>query len=311
MNYCKTMEHKKKPCCAVFLSTYNGEKYVAQQIDSILNQSDVEVRLIIRDDGSTDSTKDIINSYRDDPRVSVKIGENVGYGRSFLELLYSTEAQYSCYAFSDQDDVWDSDKLIEGYKTLNHDTEPILYYCGQRIIDENGNNLCVDKSFERFTKCTFFSASKTNLIRGCTMIWNNSLHKEILKYKPDMSKIREHDIWISWMALLLGKLVYDDTPHMDYRQLESSVSPGADRTLGLSLLHKFKVMIYVWKKWKGLKLDYANELEKLFPNYELATAHYRESFIRKMELIFSQKYNKGVPLKWRLMSDIMIITNRL
>lgn len=90
----------------VLMSTYNGEKYLKEQIDSILNQVKVEVFLMIRDDGSSDNTIAILKEYeRQNRNIKIIKGKNIGVGNSFMQLLYnSAEAEY--YAFADQDDVW-------------------------------------------------------------------------------------------------------------------------------------------------------------------------------------------------------------
>ena len=299
-----------KPKCAIFLSTYNGEKYLKQQIDSILNQRDIEVNLMIRDDGSIDNTLEIIEEYND-PRIIVSSGTNMGHGQSFCMLMYSADDSFDCYAFSDQDDIWDDDKIIAGWNAMKNIEEPSLYFCSQRIIDESGRTTGEDTSLGRITKCTKYSASKTNLIRGCTMIWNKKMHKELLGHKPDINRIREHDIWVSWIAMCVGNVLFDDKSHMGYRQISSSASPGAQKKGIFSFFHKIQVMKYVWKKWSGLKYEYAEEIEKNFPDIKLATCHYKKNLESTLELIFSKKYNEGVPLKWRLISDLMIVVGRL
>ncbi|MBQ6587460.1 MAG: glycosyltransferase [Butyrivibrio sp.] len=300
-----------KPKCAVFLSTYNGERYLAQQIESILDQKDIDIYLMIRDDGSTDNTVNILETFCEDYRVKFFRGENIGYGQSFLRLLYSADDSYDCYAFSDQDDIWDDDKMIVGWRTIKELEDPTLYYCSQRIIDENGKFIREDSSLERITRCTGYTASKSNLIRGCTMVWNRKMQAELLKNRPEINRIREHDIWVSWLALCVGKVVFDNESHMDYRQIDSSVSPGASINQGFSFFHKIKVMKYVWANWSGLKYSYAEELEKLLPHCKFATCHYKDDLLCMFQLLFSRKYNDGVPLKWRLMSDLMIVTRRL
>lgn len=90
----------------VVMSTYNGEKYLKEQIDSILSQEGVDVRLYIRDDGSSDRTTDILASYQEHKNVKIEKGNNLGFAKSFLTALDECdEADY--YAFSDQDDVWE------------------------------------------------------------------------------------------------------------------------------------------------------------------------------------------------------------
>ena len=92
---------------AVLMSTYNGEKYIRDQIDSILSQIKVNVTLFIRDDGSTDSTVKIITQYTEKySNIKFWVGENIGVGNSFMQLLYSLTDEFDYYAFSDQDDIW-------------------------------------------------------------------------------------------------------------------------------------------------------------------------------------------------------------
>ena len=96
----------------VMLSSYNGEKYIAEQIDSILHQTGVSVTLAIRDDGSSDGTGEILRRYAsENENVKVAFGENVGYAKSFFELIKTSPEGFDYYALSDQDDVWTEDKL--------------------------------------------------------------------------------------------------------------------------------------------------------------------------------------------------------
>lgn len=102
----------------VVMSTYNGEKYLKEQIDSILSQEGVDVRLYIRDDGSSDRTTDILASYQEHKNVKIEKGNNLGFAKSFLTALDECdEADY--YAFSDQDDVWEKDKLSTAIEIFN------------------------------------------------------------------------------------------------------------------------------------------------------------------------------------------------
>ena len=100
------------PIVTVVMSTYNGEKYISEQIDSILKQNCVRVKLYIRDDGSKDNTRQMIEEYaKRYDNIYYEFGENVGFSKSFLYALKNApDAQY--YAFSDQDDVWSEDKII-------------------------------------------------------------------------------------------------------------------------------------------------------------------------------------------------------
>ena len=113
------------PSVAVLMSTYNGEDYLAEQINSILNQTYQNIHLFIRDDGSTDNTMSIIEEFIGNPKVSViKSGDNLGYKNSFLMLLKTVvdlKKKYQYISFSDQDDVWLKDKILVSIKKLEKD----------------------------------------------------------------------------------------------------------------------------------------------------------------------------------------------
>ena len=100
------------PRVSVLMSTYNGEKYLHEQINSILGQQGVEIHLLIRDDGSSDGTVEICKEYaKKYNQITFYQGENLGVGKSFLDLLkHAPDADY--YSFADQDDVWLEDKII-------------------------------------------------------------------------------------------------------------------------------------------------------------------------------------------------------
>ena len=101
----------------VLMSTYNGEKYLQVQLDSILSQENVDLELLVRDDGSTDSTKTILERYQSEGKLTWYSGKNKKPAYSFFDLLGKCkDADY--YAFADQDDFWHEDKLINAIKRL-------------------------------------------------------------------------------------------------------------------------------------------------------------------------------------------------
>ena len=123
----------------VLMSTYNGEKYLHEQIDSILRQQGVKVNLLVRDDGSTDNTLAILDKYQEEGLLTFYTGENLGPQRSFLHLLQQAP-QSDYYAFADQDDIWLEDKLSTGIKQLQNDKEkPALYFSQTQLTDEELN----------------------------------------------------------------------------------------------------------------------------------------------------------------------------
>ena len=126
----------------VLLSTYNGEKYVETQVNSVLKQKNVDVDIFIRDDGSKDNTVAVIEKLNDS-RISIFKEENKGATNSFFELIKKAPLEYDYYALCDQDDYWEEDKLYAATVKLDNvdQTKPALYYSGQKLTDKNLQNI--------------------------------------------------------------------------------------------------------------------------------------------------------------------------
>lgn len=300
----------------IYMSTYNGEKYLKYQISSILKQKDVNVHLIIRDDGSTDSTVSIINDYcRKYKNIKLIKGENIGFVSSFLSIateLNNNKDFY--YAFSDQDDIWDEDKLISGIRAMQKEKKqiPLLYYCSQRVVDENGCFKRIDNRKMIYSK---YSALFVPMARGCTMIWNQSMSDLLSKFtinEKSNLKISAHDTWIALLAFWAGKLIYDENPHMAYRQTSSN-------TIG-TYTSKFHRIPYILKRIKKylfhsthLRENNANELLHCY-GYVLEDVHgieklayYRNSFINRIRLILDKEYFQGISTKWIIFLKLQIL----
>ena len=215
-------QRKSLPTIAVLMSTYNGEKYIREQLDSIFSQKGIDVKLFVRDDGSSDSTVDILKEYaHNNPVIMLKDNGNVEPGESFMRLLYAYahEPGIDFYAFADQDDIWLEDKLLVAVRKISEcdNDEPILYSSNQYLYI-NGENKGL-----RFTQrpdITLISEIKKNLISGCTFVFNRALaHLVAESPKPDAKiiKFRLHDTWIMLVAIVCGRVIYDEASHILYR----------------------------------------------------------------------------------------------
>ena len=218
-------------CVTVLMATYNGDKYLEEQIDSILNQKGVSVNLIIRDDGSSDKTIDILEKYKNKGVLDWYTGSRLKTAYSFFDLL--KKAPHSdYYAFSDQDDVWDSDKLIYAIKMLNEvsDKEYALYCCGARLVDKNLNLISIHRmDKERTNHARLFFAN----IAGNTIVMNHSLRNKIIYHIPN--HLVMHDSYCVKLALCLGaRIIIDSQPHLNYRQHGNNV-------IGMELNKKDKI----------------------------------------------------------------------
>ena len=203
-----------KQSVLVLMSTYNGDKYLREQIDSILAQDGVDVSLLVLDDGSTDGTLDILTEYKKKEMLSFYSGENLGPQRSFMHLLQNApESEY--YAFADQDDVWLNDKLLCAVNMLrNNDGKPALYFSQTQLVDENLN---LRKSVIINPLLTFGESLIYKFIGGCTMVLNNELRLLISDKMPHIMPM--HDLWVYSIAMATNAfVVFDHKPHILYRQ---------------------------------------------------------------------------------------------
>ena len=208
---------------AVLMSTYNGEKYLKEQIDSILEQRDVEVTLFIRDDGSKDGTLAMINQYVKNC-INIKLVKdknNLGPGMSFLTLLKHIiieERKFDFYAFADQDDIWLDNKLKEAVKLIPDSNNVPTLYCSNQLIYKNDN--IEGERFRQKPEICLKSQITRNLLYGCTFVFNLSLASLVVESGfPDKGIIAcgNHDAWLVLVALLLGQVVYDQKAYIKYR----------------------------------------------------------------------------------------------
>ena len=104
----------------ILLSTYNGEKYLKEQLDSLLNQTYKNIDIYIRDDGSKDETVNIIKKYQNEyDNIHLEEGKNLGFIKSFFELLKNGDENVDIYSYCDQDDIWEEDKIERAVKFIN------------------------------------------------------------------------------------------------------------------------------------------------------------------------------------------------
>ncbi len=206
----------------VLLSTYNGEKFLREQIESLLLQKGVACKILVRDDGSKDSTMDILSEYaKEYNNISFYQGKNCGPAKSFLELIKQAE-DADFYAFCDQDDIWDEDKIIIAVETLSRldSRQPNLYYSNLRIVDENLEYYRMSH-VGNYYNSNKFSALTENLCTGCTAVFNRKAKELMSKRLPDYCTM--HDTWTYMTCMLLGNVVYDKNAHISYRQHSNNV----------------------------------------------------------------------------------------
>ena len=197
----------------VLLSTYNGEKFLSEQLESLSRQEKVNLSVFIRDDGSSDNTINIIKDYiKKDSRFSYYIGENVGPSKSFIDLIKKSD-KYDFYAFCDQDDVWDADKLSVAIEKLNiHDSsKPNLYFSNLRIVDKD-LIFIRNSNTKPLTNKRKYSALIEGMGVGCTMVFNYKTKILIENYCHNNYYM--HDGFLYLLCNILGNIIYDFELHI-------------------------------------------------------------------------------------------------
>lgn len=189
---------------SVIMCVYNGEKYLSQQISSILNQTYTTLELLILDDCSSDKSLDIINHYLQlDSRIKlIKNPVNLGFNKNFENGLQL--ANGDLIAISDQDDIWLPHKISRLVENLD---DVLLVYSNSELIDESGNILkkTLDRNIEHLNRPQFTSFLDENFVTGHTCL----LKKELLKYiLPFPKDIFFYDWWIGFAASYVGKINY-------------------------------------------------------------------------------------------------------
>ena len=266
--------------CLVLLSTYNGEKYLPELLDSVMAQKDVFIDVLARDDGSKDKTVEILKKY---DCVQVYTGENLKQAKRFLDLILTANASYDYYALCDQDDVWKPDKVISAIEHIKASNKPTLYSSAVEVVDRDLN--FIRKSFTDNSFKDPLYDILTYGTPGCTFVFNKALMQKLKEYKP--TTISMHDSWISFVCLAVNGLFYSDhEAYILYRQHDANVL-GAQR-------HSLKDMLAgIIKNKNVLRSDMAKEILKgysygMSPKTKEAIcvfAEYKENFRYKMRIL--------------------------
>jgi glycosyltransferase involved in cell wall biosynthesis len=207
----------QKPLVSIAVCTYNGEKFLAEQFDSLVNQTYSNLEIIVTDDCSKDQTFALLQDYasRYDFIKIYKNEQNLGYVKNFEKAISLCSGDF--IALCDQDDIWNNDKIIRQVEGIG---SSLLCYHDSAFIDQSGQplhknlsdvvNMYDGESFEPFL---FF-----NCVSGHASLFK----KELVNYALPFPKNLFHDRWLAYVATNLGSIKYLDLPLVDYRQHENS-----------------------------------------------------------------------------------------
>ncbi|MCD7826477.1 MAG: glycosyltransferase family 2 protein [Clostridiaceae bacterium] len=248
----------------ILMATCNGERYLAEQLDSIGRQTVSNWKLHICDDASNDRTMEMIGAFAEKYAGQVEVTQNsanLGAKQNFAKLVREVR-EPGDYAFCDQDDIWEPDKLERLQRRIREEEkerkEPLLLFSDARLIDQDGNVLADsfwgasglympgEKVFESLLLCNF--------AQGAAMLWNESLHR-LLTDIPEQAQM--HDWWTALVAAGHGRIVGLPEKLCCYRQHTSNVLGGFNRKRWhQSFMDKLRI-----SNWKNL-IQNNHELQK-------------------------------------------------
>ncbi|WP_068777560.1 glycosyltransferase family 2 protein [Paenibacillus sp. FJAT-26967] len=302
----------------VLLSTYNGEKFLEAQLDSILNQSYSNLTVIIRDDGSTDATVSILEAYQQYDQIILvsDTRNNLGPKMSFGELLrlglLDTTAKY--FMFADQDDIWLPDKIERTLRKMKQEEAggaslPILIHSDLRVIGIQGEE--IHPSFWAYqnlrpSRDSFPRLLMQNVITGCTVMLNRQLAELCLPVHPDAIM---HDWWIGLVASAFGKIGYVHEPTILYRQHQQN-SVGAKRFNSRYILNKIFEPVSIEKNIKQASAFRAKFIHTLSGQNRLSLDQYialeHASYVKRRLVIVKNGFykigfirNLGLLINWK------------
>src|SRR5450830_129791 len=247
-----------QPKVQVLISTFNGEKFIRAQLESILRQLPATGRITIRDDGSSDGTISAIDAITD-ARIRLIHGNNLGFGGSFMRLIQDATIEADMVMLSDQDDIWFQDKIQRSWQALAPFPEnPTLYCSAQRLTDSDLNPLHDTKPWPH--PPAFENAIVENIVTGCTAAFNRKALL-LLQKKIDLTKIYFHDWWLYLVISAFGQIIYDPQPSLYYRQHENNViGHGAG-----PLMRQLQMLRFLLKHdWAGIMIGHIHEFNRSY-----------------------------------------------
>ena len=233
------------------MATYNGENFLKAQLDSLIEQKEVHVKILISDDGSSDNTLEIIEFYQEKfghEKICYIDGPQQGFMQNFLNLIENADEDCDYYAFSDQDDIWCKDKLKVAITQLeNLDNQlPSLYCSRTELINANGYHIGYSPRFKK--RPDFKNALIQSIAGGNTMVFNQTSY-QLLRALVYSNNIVSHDWWLYLIISGAGGIViYDPLPKTFYRQHHTNLV-GANNGLLAKIRRLYLMMQGRFKTW--------------------------------------------------------------
>lgn len=284
----------------VLMSTYNGEKYLEEQIESLLGQTYPNVEILIRDDGSTDATAALLGRYEKQyDTIRVFFESNVGVTNSFFELLAKSDADY--IAFCDQDDIWLEQKVEKAVEKLQAVDGPALYCSNKILVDANAH--VIAKNDKRKPRPGFGNAVIECICTGCTAVMNRELAENIKAHIPGHAIL--HDWWCYLVASYVGQVVYDQEAYILYRQ-HGNNAVGQSGSIWGTVKAKARYLKQNRGKLRGQLTDFQNMYQGQSEKDQLVSLLLEsEAWGKKAKAVFGRGYYRQTK------SDLWIVKGLL
>lgn len=254
---------------AILLSTYNGERFLKEQLDSLIAQSHSNWTIFASDDGSTDKTLAILEKYQTKlgtDRLIILAGPNQGFAKNFLSMVKNANIKADYFAFCDQDDIWLPERLSTAIATLQSapSNQPALFCSRTRLIDEEGRPIGLSTLFNKPTG--FNNAIVQSIAGGNTMLFNLSA-RQLLADTPTEQTIISHDWWLYMLVSGCGGHVhYWPQPLVNYRQHGNNLMGSNSQLIGC-LVRVGKVFEGTFREWNNSNIKALSHFkERLTPD---------------------------------------------
>ena len=282
------------PKVAILLSTYNGGRFLAEQIDSLIAQTHKNWVIYASDDGSTDNTLDLLEQYKkslDPGRLNIINGPRRGFAHNFLSMTNNEAIEADYFAFCDQDDIWHPERLARAIKMLQlyPDNKPSLFCSRTALIDEFGAPIGRSTLFSR--PATFKNALLQSIAGGNTMLFNAQA-RQLLAQVRTSQEIIFHD----WLIYLLvsgcgGHVHYSDQPLVSYRQHNDNLI-GSGKSIARRISQTCKAMLGSLAQWHDQIINNLEPLrDQLTPEnlriYEEFKENRQSNLLPRLSLVFS------------------------
>jgi len=296
------------PTVQVLLSTYNGEKTVERQINSILKQAGVRVNILVRDDGSIDNTQKILRKLQDrnPERIELFFGSNLGWRASFFKLMeLSGSADF--FAFSDQDDIWFANKLSASIAPMKKSLRsPEMVHVQSLEVDENLQQLPNQRK-KLPEPLSFKMAVVSELFQGCSMVWNRAamdIVKENLPSSPDIP----HDFWTGLICYLVGDVQFVTEPQ--FYHIRYSDNSSTDGNILKGRVARIKKVLKHQKAYINPCRDLLHTSVLFSPeerNFFETVTDYKEHFHLRMSLVLDKDFRRPSSLATLLLKAQILL----